>query len=39
MIEYKAPEEYTIDHDKIYIFLGGSIEMGAAELWQNLNCR
>lgn len=31
---YKAPEEYVQD-DRISIFLGGSIDMGAAENWQD----
>lgn len=31
---YKAPEEYPED-DKFTIFLGGSIEMDKAELWQD----
>lgn len=38
-MEYKAPQPYpNTDLDwvkNIYVFLGGSIEMGAAELWQD----
>lgn len=30
---YKAPQKYPIDK-KLTVFLGGSIEMGKAELWQ-----
>jgi hypothetical protein len=30
----KAPEEHKVD-DRLTIFLGGSIDMGAAELWQD----
>ena len=39
MIEYKAPRQYDTSNEawikNIYVFLGGSIEMGAAELWQD----
>ena len=39
MIEYKAPQSYDTSNEawikNIYVFLGGSIEMGTAELWQN----
>ena len=31
---YKSPEKYPSDN-KFTIFLGGSIEMGKAELWQD----
>lgn len=30
----KAPQAYEYDDDKIYLFLGGSIDMGSAEDWQ-----
>jgi hypothetical protein len=30
----KAPEKHEID-DRLVLFLGGSIDMGAAELWQD----
>ena len=33
MIEVQAPNEY--DNDRLSIFLAGSIEMGAAEKWQD----
>jgi len=29
-----APEQYSIENDKVYIFLAGSIEMDKAEDWQ-----
>ena len=32
---YNAPETYPKDTDDIKIFLGGSIEMGKAEPWQD----
>lgn len=35
MIEIKAPNSYEKYGDKIKIFLAGSIEMGAAEKWQD----
>jgi hypothetical protein len=34
MIEIKAPNPYDINEQVINIFLGGSIEMGVAENWQ-----
>jgi hypothetical protein len=30
----KAPEHHELD-DRLTVFLGGSIDMGAAELWQD----
>lgn len=36
MIEYKAPQDYKHSSENVYVFLGGSIEMGAAELWQDM---
>jgi hypothetical protein len=36
MAEVKtAPEKYSIENDKVYVFLAGSIEMDKAEDWQN----
>lgn len=39
MIEVKAPNHYARNDlnwiKNVYVFLGGSIEMGAAELWQD----
>jgi len=35
MIEIKAPNSYEKHGDRIKIFLAGSIEMGAAEKWQD----
>lgn len=34
MIEVKATKEYDLESTAIRIFLGGSIDMGAAENWQ-----
>ena len=34
MIELKAPAPYTKTDHEIMLFLGGSIDMGAAENWQ-----
>lgn len=35
MIEVKAPERPVFEEENTMIFLAGSIEMGAAELWQD----
>lgn len=34
MKEIQAPNEINIEHNKRYLFLAGSIEMGVAENWQ-----
>ncbi len=33
-VSIKAPNTFAID-DRLHLFLGGSIDMGAAELWQD----